>query len=134
MFRPHRATWRSIVLSFLALAVAPGTAAGPEEPAPGGAQEPQVVVIDTEGFEFNPDEVTVVRGRPVRFVIKAKESPHAFSIPSLDFEEIVLPEEPDKVIEVTLPEAGKVPFRCRFHYRQGMVGTLDVVDPPAAAP
>jgi plastocyanin len=131
MFRPHRPTWRSIALSLLALSMAPHTSAGPE---PGGAEDAQVVVIDTEGFEFNPDEVTVVRGRPIRFVIKAKESPHAFSIPSLDFEEIVLPEEPDKVIEVILPEAGKVPFRCRFHYRQGMVGTLDVVDPPAVAP
>lgn len=100
--------------------------------AEGTTPEPQVVEMDTAGFRFTPREVEVTRGRPVRFVVTAKESPHAFSIPDLELEEVVLPGEP-KVVEVTFENEGTISFRCRFHHRQGMVGTIRVEAPGSEA-
>lgn len=93
--------------------------------AEGTPAEPQVVELDTAGFRFNPREIEVTRGRPVRFVVTAKDSPHAFSIPDLELEEVVLPGE-RRTIEVTFEGEGPIAFRCRFHHRQGMVGIIRV--------
>jgi cytochrome c oxidase subunit 2 len=129
---------RGVSLGALAVALV-GLAAGkPAETAKGEAGEAgetaaQVVELDTRGFRFTPQEVTVARGQPVRFVVTAVESPHAFSIPDLEFEQVVLPGEPG-IVELTFEAAGAVAFRCRFHHRQGMVGTIRVVEPAAAPP
>ena len=107
-----------------------------EEPAAATASEAppevQVVAIDTTDFQFNPEEITVVRGVPVRFEVTAWLTPHAFSIPQFGLEQVTMPPETGS-LEWTFEEVGDVMFRCRFHHRQGMIGTIHVVEPEPAA-
>ncbi|MEM7049205.1 MAG: cupredoxin domain-containing protein [Acidobacteriota bacterium] len=100
----------------------------PVSPADDGATAPQIVTIDTADFQFTPSEVTVERSRPVLFRVIARISPHAFQIPDLELEQVIFPPETGELL-ATFDEEGEVLFRCRFHHKQGMVGTVRVVEP-----
>ncbi|MEM9555990.1 MAG: cupredoxin domain-containing protein [Acidobacteriota bacterium] len=89
--------------------------------------ERQRVLIETDGMDLRPDEIYVQVERPVRFEIRPGDVPHMFAIPDLEIERIVFPEEPEEV-EITFSELRDYEFRCRFHHRMGMKGTIHVVE------
>jgi cytochrome c oxidase subunit 2 len=87
---PHR---RILLASVVVLAVAVLAPHGTR------AQSPRVINITAQRFEFTPNQVTLKKGEPVKFVLTSKDVTHGFFLKPLKIDEII---EPGKTTEVTV--------------------------------
>ncbi|MBZ5569255.1 MAG: cupredoxin domain-containing protein [Acidobacteriia bacterium] len=89
-----RSNYRRIVLaSLVVLAVA---ALSPHRTR---AQQPRVINITAKRFEFNPNQITLKKGEPVKLLLTSADVTHGFFLKPLKIDEII---EPGKTTEVNL--------------------------------
>lgn len=93
-----------------------------EQPSVPERKEPQIIRMDQLADGYEPNEFTVKRGQPVRWVIDSKESYScAVSLvsPKLGVKKILKPGE--NVIEFTPKSAGDIPFSCSMGMYRGII-------------
>ena len=89
-----RSTQRRIILAGLAVLVA--TALAPHRTR---AQQPRVINITAQRFEFSPNQITLKKGEPVKLLLTSNDVTHGFFLKPLKIDEII---EPGKTTEVNL--------------------------------
>lgn len=95
---------------------------GDEPIAENGKIEPQVIRMAQETDGYYPNEFTVKKGQPVRWVIDSKESYScAVSLvaPKIGVKKILNPGE--NVIEFTPKAVGTIPFSCSMGMYRGVI-------------
>ncbi len=93
-------------------------------PAPSGPT--QTVRITVEGMEYVPTQVTVERGRPVKFIVdgtRAQGCVQFFSFPTFGINVKLLPG--DNVFEFTPQEEGTFPFSCSMNMARGRLQVVE---------
>ena len=100
----------------------------------------QVIPIRARRYAFSPARITVCRGRPVRFVLRAEDTKHGLEIRDLKIK-VSLPRHQTVTVEFTPEKLGRHPFRCHHYCGRGhkrMRGVLFVrecrPDEPAPQP
>jgi cytochrome c oxidase subunit 2 len=76
------------------------------------AQPVHEVSVVAKKFAFEPAEIQVVAGEPVRLVVRSSDSVHGFAIPSLKID-LQVPRGGDPVVaEFMAPPAGRYDVAC----------------------
>lgn len=101
------------------------------------AEEKIEIHITAEQWKFTPDNITVIKGKPVTFVIRSPDVTHGFTIEKIGVNEVVYPGKEVKVT-VTFDKVGIYTFKCSIYCgepRPGsglghwiMKGTITVVE------
>jgi len=92
----------------------------------GEKQEPQVIRMDQLADGYVPNEFTVKKGQPVRWIIDSKESYScAVSLvsPKIGVKKILKPGE--NIIEFTPKAAGTIPFSCSMGMYRGVIKVVE---------
>ena len=101
-------------------------------PALLAAPEPRVVEITARRFAFEPAEIQVAVGEPVRLIVRSADGVHGLEIKKLKVRKEI-PRGGDAVtINFTAKEAGRFPILCSEYCgddHDNMRGTLVVVAP-----
>ncbi len=63
------------------------------------AQDPKVINITATRFEFNPNQITLKKGEPVKLLLTSADVTHGFFLKPLKIDEII---EPGKTTELNL--------------------------------
>ena len=98
----------------LAIVSFAGAAALAATPGPGAraAQTVHEVSVVAKKFTFEPAEIQVVAGEPVRLVIRSADSIHGFAIRQLKID-LQIPKGGDPAVaEFTAPPAGRYEIAC----------------------
>jgi plastocyanin len=89
-----------------------------------GASELEVELDD---FYFEPTVLQGEAGQTLTVsLFNEGDNPHTFTIEDQDIDEELEPGQEGVTVDVTFPDSGAVPFTCRFHAGQGMLGGLSV--------
>jgi cytochrome c oxidase subunit 2 len=96
----------------------------------GGAAEGDVIHISAKKFSYEPDKITLKRGKTVTLELKSLDRKHGFLIPELKIRADI-PAGGSVRVTLTPDKAGSFPFRCDLFCGSGhdsMTGIIDVVD------
>lgn len=88
--------------------------------------EPQVIRMDQLADGYSPNEFTVKKGQPVRWVIDSKESYScavSLVVPKIGVKKILKPGE--NVIEFTPKAVGTIPFSCSMGMYRGVIKVVE---------
>jgi len=106
-------------------------AAGCSRPGSGpSAAENGVIHISAKKFAFEPNKITLKRGKTVALELKSLDRKHGFLIPDLKIRADVPAGGSVRVI-LTPDKTGSFPFRCDLFCGSGhdtMTGVIEVVD------
>jgi cytochrome c oxidase subunit 2 len=85
------------------------------------AQEPRVINITAQRFEFTPNQITLKKGEPVQLVLTSKDVTHGFFLRPLKIDEII---EPGKqtVVNLTPQTTGTFLLICDHFCGVGHAG------------
>lgn len=89
------------------------------------------VTVKMTDFAFDPTEITVKAGRPVKIELSNEGAVvHDFSVPQIKYSSKDLAPREIKLIDVTFPQAGEYDLICTVpgHEALGMVGKIIVTD------
>ena len=116
----------------LAVLLAAGTlaAAGCGRGKAGEAAESDVIHISAKKFAFEPDKITLKRGKTATLELKSLDRKHGFLIPDLKIRADV-PAGGSVRVTLTPDNTGSFPFRCDLFCGSGhdsMTGVIEVVD------
>src|SRR5215471_12092800 len=76
------------------------------------AQQVHEVSVVAKNFAFEPAEIQVVAGEPVRLVVRSADAVHGFAIPALKID-LQVPRGGDPVVaEFIAPPAGRYDVAC----------------------
>src|SRR5262245_32962364 len=96
------------ILSFVSAAAVAATVAGSTR----ATQPVHEVSIVAKKFTFEPAEVQLVAGEPVRLVIRSADSVHGFALPELKID-VQIPKGGEPVVtEFTAPAPGRYEIVC----------------------
>ena len=101
------------------------------------AAEPRVVEIVARRFAFEPSQVEVTIGEPVRLVVRSADGVHGVEIKRFKVKKNVPRGNTPVTIEFTPTEAGRFPILCSEYCGDGhddMTGTLVVSAAAGATP
>lgn len=117
--------WSALILALVVVAcgdssTSPGAEAGATTAAP--ADGPEVVLSD---ISFEPNEITVDPGTTITFVHEDGGIPHTVTADDGSFDSGQIAD--GDVFNVTVEEAGEIPFFCEIHPGQ-MQGTIQVTE------
>lgn len=92
---------------------------------------PDVVVVATD-FAFEPDVVHLTAGDPVNIVLESAEGGHNFVVADAGFQLPIVDEGETTRGALSIDAPGSYELVCSVpgHASQGMVGTVDVAEPP----
>lgn len=96
----------------------------------GAAAESDVIRISAKKFEFEPNKITLKRGKTVTLELKSLDRKHGFLIPDLKLRADV-PAGGTVRVTLTPDKTGSFPFRCDLFCGSGhdsMTGIIDVVE------
>jgi cytochrome c oxidase subunit 2 len=96
----------------------------------GAASESDVIHISAKKFEFEPNKITLKRGKTVTLELKSLDRKHGFLIPDLKLRADV-PAGGSVRVTLTPDKTGSFPFRCDLFCGSGhdsMTGVIDVVE------
>lgn len=96
------------------------------------SQQPVEIRMTARKFEFDPQTITVQRGRPVKLVVTSADVDHGFAIKEFGINEKIEAKK-TKVIEFTPEQTGRFKFRCSVYCGEGhedMLGELVVEETP----
>jgi plastocyanin len=90
--------------------------------------EPLDIEIIGQNFSFQPNQITVKKGQPVRIKFVNTQGFHDFVIDEFNIASKQLKENESEIIEFTPDKTGTFEFYCSVgeHRQMGMVGTLVV--------
>jgi cytochrome c oxidase subunit 2 len=114
------------VLAAGALAAAGCSRPGKAGAAAGG----DVIHISAKKFAFEPNKITLKRGKPATLELTSLDRKHGFLIPDLKLRADV-PAGGSVRVTLTPDKTGTFPFRCDLFCGSGhdsMVGVIEVVD------
>jgi len=97
---------------------------------PGSAADDGVVHISAKKFAFEPNKVTLKRGKTVILELASLDRKHGFLIPDLKLRADV-PAGGRVRVTLTPDKTGLFPFRCDLFCgsgHDGMTGVIEVVD------
>lgn len=84
------------------------------------------VVVELHDDFFQPKEITIPQGKKTVFWLKNKGlKDHTFTIKELDVDVEVKPGV-EKMVTIEPEKSGTFQLICRFHEKEGMVGTVTV--------
>jgi cytochrome c oxidase subunit 2 len=89
-----------------------------------------VIRIEAKKFSYNPDTITLKRGRPATLELVSLDRKHGFTVPDLGIRADVLPDKPVR-ITLTPQNSGTFPFHCDLFCgsgHEGMNGKIVVTD------
>ena len=95
----------------------------------------QTVRISVEGMEYVPTQVTVERGRPVKFIVegtRAQGCVQYFSLPTFGINVKLLPG--DNVFEFTPQEEGTFPFSCSMNMARRRLHVVEAGQTVSSSP
>ncbi len=87
------------------------------------------LTVEMVNFTFRPVHVTVAQGASVEFH-NGTQVTHNFTLlrgGTVSFD--VAPGDSQSTADLAKLGPGTYPFRCNFHYKQGMIGVLTVTGP-----
>ena len=127
---------RTFMLLLLTLATIGGTTPGALRSVSSQAEEPQVVEIQAERFQFTPSEVRTVLGTTLSIHLSSDDTDHGFNIKGTDVD-VSIPKRGrgERIVTFTPPAAGRYSFECSHVCGAGhsfMRGVI-VVTAPAEA-
>ena len=96
---------------------------------------PVEIKITARKFEFEPNLITVQKGKPVRLLITATDVEHGFAIEDLGIDKKLKPNAVT-VVEFTPTRVGRFPFACSVMCGSGhdeMTGELTVTEEQSSA-
>ena len=96
----------------------------------GTATEGDVIRISAKKFTFEPNKITLKRGKAVTLELKSLDRKHGFLIPDLKIRADV-PAGGSVRVTLTPEKTGSFPFRCDLFCGSGhdaMTGVIEVVD------
>lgn len=99
--------------------------------------EPRVIEVIARDYTFEPSEIEVVEGEPVRLVVVSADGLHGFEIKRLKLSEEIPRGGDPVVIEFTPHEPGRFPILCSVYCGDGhenMGGALVVTARASAQP
>lgn len=99
--------------------------------------EPRVIEVVAKDYTFEPSEIEVAEGEPVRLVVKSGDGLHGFEIKRFKISKEIPRGGDPVVIEFTPHEAGRFPILCSVYCGDGhddMEGALVVTARAAAQP
>lgn len=84
------------------------------------------IEIDLNDDYFNPKDITIPNGKTTKFLLKNKgRKEHTFTVKELSIDAEVQPGK-EKTITVKPTKSGTYDLICRYHFQEGMVGTVIV--------
>jgi cytochrome c oxidase subunit 2 len=92
--------------------------------------QPRVVRIVAERYDYDPDVIVLKKGEPVVLDLVARDRPHGFHVPALGIRADLMPGQEAR-IPVTPARAGRFVFVCDLFCGSGhddMGGAIKVVD------
>jgi cytochrome c oxidase subunit 2 len=107
-----------------------------DAPAGRQSQEPRVIEVVAKRYVFEPSEIEVVAGAPVRLMVRSGDGLHGFAIRQFKIQETIQRGGAAVAIDFTPSEPGRFPILCSEFCGNGhddMKGTL-VVTAPAPQP
>lgn len=117
-----------VLLAMIAVMVTPGSlgvfaeAVVPTQPM----ETAKAIVIELNDDYFNPKEITIPNGRVTTLTLKNNgKKKHTFTVEKLSIDTEVQPGE-EKTITVEPKDSGTFQLICRYHFQEGMVGTVIV--------
>lgn len=136
-WRVHRVT-PSILLPLLAgVSILAAPQASPAPTARQESPEPRVIQVVARDYTFEPSEIEVAQGEPVRLVVVSGDGLHGFEIKRFKISKEIPRGGDPVVIEFTPHEPGRFPILCSVYCGDGhddMEGALVVTARPAAQP
>jgi cytochrome c oxidase subunit 2 len=96
------------------------------------APEPRVIEVTARRFAFEPAEIEVAVGEPVRLQVHSADGPHGLEIKKLKVRKEI-PRGTVVTIDFTAKDAGRFPIMCSEYCgddHDSMQGMLVVVAPP----
>lgn len=118
---PSRSAWGRPLLALITLALS--ALAGAQAP------EPRTVTVVARRFAFEPAEITVAAGEPVRLLVTSADGVHGIEIKKLNLKREIPRGAKAVVIEFRATEAGRFPILCSEYCgkdHESMTGTLIV--------
>ncbi|MET3698846.1 plastocyanin [Bacillus oleivorans] len=84
------------------------------------------IEVELNDDYFNPKVITIPNGKTTTLILKNKgKKVHTFTVEKLRIDAEVQPGN-EKTITVKPDQPGTYQLICRYHFRQGMVGTVIV--------
>jgi FtsP/CotA-like multicopper oxidase with cupredoxin domain len=86
----------------------------------------QIIQMKVEGIDYVPSELTVEKGRPVKFIVdgtNAVDCVQYFTIPVLGINTKL--KQGDNVFEFTPEEVGDIPFSCAMQMARGVIRVVE---------
>ena len=123
-----RLTGLAIMLAMIMVVTIVGSLSVFAESGPGTQPMETVKAIEVELNDdyFNPKVITIPSGRTTTLVLKNKgKKEHTFTVEKLGIDAEVQPGK-EKTITVKPEKPGTYQLICRYHFREGMVGTVIV--------
>jgi len=117
---------RVVVICLLTLGASALLAAPPAEP--------RLIEVTARGFAFEPAEIEVAVGEPVRLMVRSADGIHGIEIKKVKVQKTIPRGGEPVIINFTAKEAGRFPIMCSEYCgdeHDNMRGTLVVVAPDA---
>ena len=122
---------RSIRVAVACLVTLGGSALLAAPPA-----EPRIIEVTAKRFEFDPAEIQVAVGEPVRLMVRSADGVHGIEIKKVKVNKMIPRGGEPVVINFTAKEAGRFPILCSEYCGEehdNMRGMLVVVAPTGGA-
>jgi cytochrome c oxidase subunit II len=105
--------------------------------APSQASQPRVIEVVARRYAFEPAEIQVAVGEPVRLMVRSGDGPHGIEIKELKVKKVLERGAAPVAIDLKPTTAGRFPILCSEYCGEGhgdMKGVLVVVADDAGAP
>lgn len=125
----------SPLLAGVSIVAAPNPLSGPRTTQE--SPEPRVIRVIAKDYTFEPSQIEVALGEPVRLVVVSGDGLHGFEIKRFKISKEIPRGGDPVVIEFTPREAGRFPILCSVYCgdsHDDMEGALVVTAGPAAQP
>ena len=102
----------------------------------GPPAEPRLIEITARRFAFEPSEIEVAVGEPVRLLVRSADGVHGIEIKKVKVQKMIPRGGEPVIINFTAKEAGRFPILCSEYCgdeHDSMRGTLVVVAPADGA-
>jgi cytochrome c oxidase subunit 2 len=122
---------RTLLVVFSSIAALTGYAAARTNHAPKASQTPQTITIRASRFAFEPSEITVKKGEPVKVIIQSEDVSHGLLIEDLGIRAEVKKGQ-SATITFTPETVGTFEGKCAHFCGSGhgsMTLTVHVVEP-----